>query len=39
MAVPQKKIGPELGFGWTIGDAFEEPVSPHQNCMGRKEPG
>ena len=20
------KIGPELGFGWTIGDAFEEPV-------------
>ena len=22
----QKKIGPELGFGWTVGDAFEEPV-------------
>ena len=20
------KIGPELGFGWTVGDAFEEPV-------------
>ena len=20
------KIGPELGFGWTIGDAFEKPV-------------
>ena len=22
----QKKIGPELGFGWMVGDAFEEPV-------------
>lgn len=22
----QKKIGPELGFGWVVGDAFEEPV-------------
>ncbi len=22
----ENKIGPELGFGWTVGDAFEEPV-------------
>ena len=22
----QKKIGPELGFGWVVGDAFEDPV-------------
>ena len=22
----QNKIGPELGFGWTVSDAFEEPV-------------
>ncbi len=22
----QKKIGPELGFGWTIGEGFDEPV-------------
>ena len=22
----QNKIGPELGFGWTVSDAYEEPV-------------
>ena len=22
----QKKIGPELGFGWTVGEGFDEPV-------------
>jgi|TARA_Y100000385_G_C13032304_1_gene611354 alpha-galactosidase len=22
----EKKIGPELGFGWTVGEAFKEPV-------------
>lgn len=24
--VKEDRIGPELGFGWVIGDAFEEPV-------------
>ena len=22
----KEKIGPELGFGWVVGDAYEEPV-------------
>jgi alpha-galactosidase len=24
--VKEDRIGPELGFGWVVGDAFEEPV-------------
>ena len=24
--VKEDRIGPELGFGWVVGDAFDEPV-------------
>ena len=35
MAVTHK-IGPELGFGWVVGDAFEEPVLLIKLAWGEK---
>lgn len=34
--VVDARIGPEMGFGWTIGDAFDEPVLIIKTCWGGK---
>lgn len=34
--VKEDRIGPELGFGWVIGDAIEEPVLLIKACWGGK---
>jgi len=34
--VDDARIGPEFGFGWIIGDGFEEPVLIIKTCWGGK---
>ncbi|MDB4544909.1 Ig-like domain-containing protein, partial [Akkermansiaceae bacterium] len=34
--VDDARIGPELGFGWAIGDALDEPVLIVKTCWGGK---
>ncbi|MGI9240504.1 MAG: sialate O-acetylesterase, partial [Verrucomicrobiales bacterium] len=34
--VDDARIGPEMGFGWAIGDSFDEPVLIVKACWGGK---
>ena len=34
--VDDARIGPEMGFGWAIGDSFDEPVLIIKTCWGGK---
>jgi alpha-galactosidase len=34
--VDDARIGPEMGFGWTIGDSYDEPVLIIKTCWGGK---